>query len=481
MGEPGEANLHLSSYASLCALVCCSACSGLTFNERSPSNDNFIGDVPDLDAGQIALGSIAVHLDSNTAVLMRAESRNDGTSQQIFTVDVENSRVSAPLNIRGEEDVRVTFPANDYLLFTEKFGRDTLRRVDLETNAVLQQRDFPVRFHGTRTSASRHWVAVADNSSGAPNTHIIDTNDLSSTILPTNGDWLEATWLRTRDEFVVIEFFNAYTDRAYARVLSWTMTKLVESNFVMTDEGYFPDPEIDMRIDNVQEDGFFSYTWIGVSPNDSQIVIPVHYRISESQSDERWIVIDTATHDLRWVEAPVAPVGFTPDGSTIVAQDTTYVDEEVHGALLLVDATTLEKGHIPLPIVSAPTFFVSHAGNLVVAAPSWPLETAPLVLVDLDTEEVAQLEGGPRALGEFAVAPSTQELWLLEYPLLENTKLFRVNMMDATWEQMSLSFDPSHINILPDGRHLLLTAKFGDSLHVYDTVEERLSNTIAIR
>jgi hypothetical protein len=316
------------------------------------------------------------------------------------------------------------------------------------------------RYHGTRMSPSGRYLAAADNNESSAPIHVIDTETLQSMVIPHDGDWLEAMWLNNSDTLVAIIFYNttvlasASNVGAYARIVAWSFAKTNPLQLAIEPNKLWSEPLIDITVDKAQMDFNFSFTWVGISPDDKIAVFPVVYPDSKAQGGgtHELIVVELETGAVWNQEDAYGPVGFSPDGSTIVSYR--YGDDAAKGdmdpKLLLVDKATKQQNEIDLPQTGGPQFFVTREGNFVVVAPRFSSEK--LVLVDLDQQKLSQVSGPSVDLDEFVSRVGAGELWMLDAG-----DLFRLDLFSAELEAVSTSFTPRRINILPGKDLLVLT------------------------
>lgn len=458
-------------------------CTGLTLGENAPGEDTYLDDgrppivddpdgvgddTPYVGDGQgwcVFNGSIAV--DPRTDVAYTAVSTAEvecedwweetPTEKSIFGVSY-GGRPRPVMNVTGKDDVRILFPEDQILVMTEEDEHDTLTFLDPETYERIAELEQPVRYNGTRMSHSRRFVAVADNTSEMPDIHVIDTATQDIGVIPNGGDWLEAMWANTEDRLLAVIFYDMWTDAiGHARIVSWRPDS-GGGFFRDTDErGLWQDTDLDIPLDGVDGDFFFSFTWVGISPDDRYAVFPMLEDLgTDAPQDHILVVVDLVEGTHRIVRDARGPVGFTPDGSTIVSYRYTDPDDpdavEVgarSSELLLVDVDTLEETTVSLGNLNiGPQFFVTHADDVIVITS--PVGSSSILLYDVDagtTTSVDTPNGGP--LYEFVSRDEASELWLV------GDGLWRLDYEDAQYENVPLGFEPSHLNRLA-GRDLLV-------------------------
>lgn len=457
-------------------------CTGMTFGENEPGRDTYLED-----------GSIAVDPVTETIyVLRRTDVRHeeaDGTTwsetfKHLHQVRPDGGPARLLADVSDLDDLRMLFPRDQVLLMGERAGQDLLRVLDPSTGAVLRELETHARYHGTRLSPSGRFIAVADNTTSTAPIHIIDTTTYDIVEIPHDGMWLEAMWANDRDVLVaMVDYARSWglaaPDPATARMrfLAWDVETLAAAGFPTTD-GVFASPIVDVSVEGVTLDGAFSLSWVGIDPGDRSAVFPVRaYRpedpasIGVSLDGADWqadlLVMDLATGALRRVENAFGPVGFTPDGSTIVSYR--YVDvpgddgtETAPDAqILTVDLMTLATEALELPLDGLPSFFVTREGSWVVVAAVAGNEQ--LVLYDLDAGTMTRVAGEGVDLNEFVSRPGHAELWLVD-----GAALHRLDLMSALLERITLSTTVDRINVLRSRDQLVLGSDRGSKITFYD-------------
>ncbi|MDH5493714.1 MAG: hypothetical protein OEY14_17300, partial [Myxococcales bacterium] len=350
--------------ASACGAL--GACTGHTLGENEPGADTWLEN-----------GSIAVEPVGEISFVLRKEQllADDGRTvlgerKTLFAIPPEGPAASIAADLSEHEDLRILFPEGALMVMGEQGGVDILRTYDPETYAPIDVVSTSARYHGTRMSPSRRWVAVADNAQAAKPIHLIEAGSLQILEIPHDGEWLEAMWLHGSDTLVAIVFYEIDQPTAYARVMIWDLPSVKAGGFATDADGTWSLKLRDLRIDGVSRDLAFSFTWVGIAGDDSLVVFPVRqYDPALAAWGYALRVLDLDAGTLRSVGDAQGPVGFTPDSSTIVSYH--YVDDGMGGTspeLLLIDAATLETTPMAIPWDGLPQYFVSHEGNYVVAA-----------------------------------------------------------------------------------------------------------------
>lgn len=430
------------------------ACTGLSLGENNAGNDTYL-----------EFGSIAVDDRTEQSFMLHTVNDKDGVEEKstLLAIDPDSAKVNEVADLTGRDDARILFPKSGVLVMSEQIGKDELRLLDETTFAEKQVQEVDVRYNGTRMSPSREWLAVADNTSAHAPIHIIDTEILKTRIIPHNGEWLEGMWKNKTDELIAIVFYNADPNvpdsKPYARILSWSMADVVAGEWMPDETGFWPKAKLDVKVDNVRGDSFFSFTWVGISPNDKWAVFPVLEADDTTVMTHELIVVDTETGDYRLVPDAKGPVGFTPDSSTIVSYDDNGSENGPNGnapdgepdqRLLLIDVASLEVDPQDVDIMGGITYFISRDGNQVVVASNYADES--LVFYDLDKKEQTKMKGPAMGLDDFVSRPGTSELYLES----ENS-LYRVDMAKAEVNELDLTYNLDHLNILPKHDWLVMS------------------------
>lgn len=430
------------------AAVLVAACTGFTLGENGPGNDTWM-----------EAGSIAVDPRTENAFVMRTNGEwVEGTGSRPERREVKTLYAMEPdcggyrlvRDVSEYADVRMLFPAESVLIMAESSGVDRLIKLDPDSFRELDSRSTGARYNGTRLSSSRRFIAVADNDLDTAPIHVIDSRTLDIEQIPHDGDWLEAMWLHQDDRLVAIVFYDMYEgEDPRARILVWQIEQVVDGGWTTDEGGFWPHAVIDITVEGARGDILFSFTWVGVAPDDSRVVFPVL-----TEEGHSLIVLDVETSSVRMVHDAYGPVGFTPDSSTIVSYR--YLDTgtgTIQAELLLVDAESLEVESLEIPYEGMPSYFVSHEGNFVVLVPD-VFAPGHTVLYDLDREEVTEFGDYDVKLNEFVSRLGHDELWIVT-----SGTLYRLDFLEAALEPVPLGFEPEHVNILRGRDLLVLDAK----------------------
>lgn len=438
-----------------------SGCTGLSLGENDPDGNlgSYLGD-----------GSVAVDPVNETTYVLVTETPADPESgaleeKTLLAVRAGATKAIEVADLSGREDPRLLFTSAGVIAMSQlDTYQEELLLLDRDTFEEIDSVTAPTYYWGTRLSASRRWIGVADNNDSDYDLHVIDSESLETRVIPHGGDMIEAMFANEHDRLVAISL-DYETHKA--RLLSWDMNVLEDQNFAQTiNPDIWDGADIDVTVDGVEWDSFFSFTWVGISPDDRLAVFPVRVfdeKADGSIDDYQLIVLDLQTQETRIIPRAKGPVGFTPDGSSIVSYDEGPDGEQ---RLVLIDAETLEADEpVDVAIDGGISYFLSHQGNYVVVASNWGDES--LVLYDIDSQKQTKMAGPAVGLTEFVVRAEPEEMYVVE-PFAEEGSLFRVNLEEAVVETVITPFTAEHIGILPRRDELVLTDTSRNTLHFMD-------------
>jgi hypothetical protein len=436
--------------------IALAGCTGLTSGENSPGQDTY------LESGAIAVDSRT----DTSFVLSRSAS---GQRQQLYAIAPGATRAKPVLDLSGTTNVRVVFPKKDVLILAERGGATDLILVDQDSLLVRQTAVAQTIFNDTRVSPSGKWVLAAEGPSivDEPN-DVIDAETLAVHPVPADpagGGSMIATWLHGSDVLATVVSYAAGNAGQHARILAWDVGHVADAGFPTGN--LWPDPAVDLDVDGVAAIYTDSLDAIGISADDGTWVFP----LARGTTPETPVleIVDVGPSRVTEVTNARGPVGFTPDDATIVS----YRDDpNVANAadLLLVGRDDQSTNVVRLPTdIDLPSYFVSHAGNMVLVTQT--LGTASMVLYDVDHGQLTRLAGPQVQLDDFVASGSTL--------YVANSGLFRVDLAAATVDSVPLAWAPSHVNILPD-RNLLVTDDSLPVVHFVDLATLRPTSSVTL-
>ncbi len=447
----------------LIMLTISSACTGLTLNENNPGGD----DGPSLGT-YLENGSIAVDARTENVFVLatKTDLDTDVKTKRLQVAGLSDTRARTLANLGGLQDLRILFVEDGVMVMGERGVGEELIVYDKAGEKELRRVSSDARYHGTRVSRSGRFVAVADNHGGDNNRnpiHLISTHDLSTVKIPHPGDWLEMNWANTSDTLIAAQFTSPTVggETGSVRLMSWSIDEVAANNFATDDTGLWALRGLDVTIPNADVDLLFSYSWVSVSPNDKYAVVPLLHRYPEELKDHhRLALIELATNEVKLIDNAQGPVGFTPDGSTIVSyRNVLNGDGTTNYHLLMIDPITIEERLLAEPSPGLIQFFVTRDGNFVLVGDFFG--SNQLTLVDVDTGTTQKL-GRALNLREFVSRPGTGELYLVD------NGLFKVDLFEATVREMPQDFTPKHINRLPSSDQLVVDNTVTDKLIFLD-------------
>jgi hypothetical protein len=467
--------LGFASFVSALALgSALTGCTGLSLGENNPNGNlgSYLGD-----------GRVAVDPVTETAYTLveRTDSKTLAKSQLLFGVKAGSDSAKKVIDLGDREDPRLLFLSSGMLVMSQKGASEEMVLLDRDSFAEKKTALADTWYWGTRLSASKSYFAVADNEGLHHDIHVIDSATLETHVMPHGGDTLEAMFANQSDKLFAISFKTAEHS---ARILSWDMSSITSAGWKTAQGGEWEGKDLDIPLENVDPDGFFSFTWVGVSPDDKLAVFPV-IKFDPSADpnkpidEQRYelVVVHLDTGETAVVSNAKGPVGFTPDGSTIVSYD--ELPDSNEQQLKLINAKTLEVDEQEVAIDGGISYFVSHDNNYVVVASNWGDQS--LVLYDIDNDKQTKMSGPGVALTEFVSRsqPSlgTEQLWIVESGTDSETKkpfgdLFVADFQTGEVTEVATPFEATHIGILPKRDELVLTDPDHAALHFFDPTKQ---------
>jgi len=509
--------------AGLFSVACGS--SGATFGENQPGDPQngggtYVDDAVTVADGVAESGTIAVDPDTETAFAVQKITREGKVSKRLVAVDppARGSRMRVVGDVTVYDDIRVVFPAHGVLVMAERDGNDELFFYDDEAKRLERHVFTHARYNGTRLSPDGRWVVVGDNNQANIPIHIIDTETYETRRVEAYRGWVEAMWLHDQNLLETARFTEDEDGQMQFVLREWDPAQIFAGNGQVGPEITYQVGDIDPTLGDVLGgESFLAPTWIAISPDDETVAVSV----AEADTGQPVVIVaDRTSHDLHFVRDARGPVGFTPDGKTLVTYSVSEEDGSVVDAKLkLVDTTTYEEDLVDIPKIGVPTFWVAHDGNDIVVASADDGDT--LVVFDLDAGRVQKMGGVNEALGDqprqlvhlgaddpenlgarfepspptLGVSPSdvgcatfrcqvdldsaglTHGLDLSEFVsrsghhqlwLVSDHKLYVLDYETASLSRVPLSWRPTHVSILPQRDLLVLDGVGEESLFFFD-------------
>jgi hypothetical protein len=437
-------------------------CTGAVMDNQ-PGQDTWLD--PDFQT-QHAVGALAVEKDESHVWLVHGGTKNYGQWNEehrafLSAIDPATGHATDVLDVSQGTDRRMVFTGPGSAVMMTGFGSaERLDVVDTDGLTIGNEKLIPAVYAGTRTSPSGRFLVVADQSAYDTPINVIDTTTLDRAVVHHGGDLVEAMWNHAGDRLLAIAVDDPFGASPTAHLLRW--------NAAGASVAAWPSPELDVTLHGYQWDTLFSYTWIGISPDDHWAVFPL---IDAASGDHVLVVLDQTDGTTRVVPGS-GPVGFTPDGSTIVSYGYDAQDKTV---LYMIDVATLSTEFVPVPGPSVIDYFVTWDGSFVVMSSIW--DDGRIVLFDPQSGTTTQLQaGGSLGLREFVTRPGHHQLWMAS----DDDDLYRLDLDQASLTRLTLGFGVKHLNILPSADRLVLGPPDGGTIRFFDLASQQVDMTVAL-
>jgi len=377
-------------------------CTGFSLGENMPGGDTPV-DPGQTQPGQHRMGAIAVEPDEDQLWVVHEANQAGTIEAHLSAIDPVTGDTHEVLDVSGTEDRRVLFPSADrMLLMMQTGGRDNLVLIDTTTRSELARVQAPTWYWGTRTAPSGRAVVVADNNDPKLALHVIDTNKLGHQVIVHDGDMVEGMWNHHEDVFLALSVTDPFGDHPVAKLLRYDWRG---ADFTQP----LPAPTVQWSLAGYGWDFLFSFTWIGISPDDHWAVFPLIKHTAGSQNGEHvLLVLDQTTGAVSLVPGS-GPVGFTRDSSRIVSYGVNAAGDAED--LWLIDPVTHAQQVVAMPWKFGINFFPMHDLDDIVVTPYW--SGGPVAIFDQPTNTVRSVGNGQLiTLDDFVSRPGKGELWL---------------------------------------------------------------------
>ena len=458
---------------------------GIRPTEEPPPLEHYQDGQPDSRGGCVYRGAIAVDHRTETAFVLQTHSRlacgADWDAVQaetprkiVYGVRPGARDGEAIADLSGSRDARMLFPNGRVLIMAEYADQEKYLTFDPVTLELVSTVGPPpgVRYHGTRMSPSRRYVAVADNAElGAP-VHVFDTQTLATRVIPHDGDHIEAQWLHGTDTLVAFVFYDLWRQGAdgvtevnpngYARVLAWSFEETSPLLAVERD-GLWTDPILDLRVDGVSPDYFGSWSWVTVSDNDRYLALPyLSWDEAGESTTHQTLVVDMRDESTSVVPFARGIAAFSKDSRSLISWSAIERDGESRSALMVVDLATMwPRSYEPSCVMGSLRFHVVRGGRFVAVDGGCGMG---LHMFDLDRGAFFKAPDGSLHLNEYVDRTETEgALWLVGHEGLRS-----VDVESGAVDAPEMDWLPERINHLPQRGHLVLTDKFDNRLVYFD-------------
>lgn len=389
-------------------------------------------------------GSIATSPDRGRAFYLD----RSGSRRILWAADIYGSR-EAFADVSGLRDLRILFPPNQILVMGERDEHERLILFDAESLTELRRVAVRGRYHGTRLSPSGRFLLVSDNQPRDANLQLIDLRTLQIEGLAySGGHWTEAGWLNGRDVLVGMVAYGG-NSRGQSESTQVPQIRLEAWSFEGEETeqiSLWPGSEHALVIPNVRHDDLHSgsQSWICMSPDDRYAAVQV------LQETPLLLVVDLRTGELRVVQDVRGPVGFSPDGATIVGYRAAPGDDQDEYSIVEIELPSLQTTETRIPFEGpgllalrgddyGPLFYVTESGRFVVIGSN--VGDQPLLVFDRAQRVIHTVTGRRLRLNEFVVRRG-------EHLYIVDDGLFHLDLNEMRVAPVRLGWTPEHINIL---------------------------------
>jgi hypothetical protein len=306
---------------------------------------------------------------------------------------------------------------------------DHMVLVDTRSHEVIADRTTQTDYWYPRLSPSGHLLAVQQDQ-----IDVIDPITFEHQTIATDADEIQAQRDHHSDTLLAIEVSHASSGEATATLLRYDLTGYTASQPL-------PAPQVEWSLPGYDWDQWFSFTWIGISPDDHWAVFPLL-----RGTEHVLLVLDQTTGGVTLVPGS-GPVGFTRDSSRIVSYGLAADNGE---DLWLIDPTTGTRQTVVMPFRSPLSFAITDDTDTIVCSPTGGNTYA---LVDPATGAVRSFDANV-ALEDWISRPADGSLWTDSGGALTS-----LSTRDAKASGVSVPAAISTINVLPAADRALIGAK----------------------
>ena len=412
------------------------------------------------------------------------------------------------LDVASEDDKRIVFDPDEprAWFMAQPYGWDPGEEgevwtlVDLTTLTVLGEQYYPAAFWGTRLTDDGALFAAACRGV----VYVVDASTLQwGTIEPPSEahELFEADWIPGTHRLVISWTVSATLGES--RQTSQRSTQRHRRS--LPSDGWAPDGsgpmlrpvgtlELDRRwlnaegtevtaydIEDVEDmpssptrttfvEGshpsfWWGYGFFGMHPGGETVVVP----LETFETASSWWGVDSLLildPDLQTVGrvAGRGPVGFTPDGQTLVAYDFTDHADEVEDVFLMLydtDDFSLERVELSIGI---PAYFITPDGAEILLFSYYDIFSTGhengLLLFDTASGETRHLDDSVgRHVNEAVITPDGERVYFVDWADSGEDwfGLYTIDLRGLDVDRVPVAFEPYNINILPSHGQLVMS------------------------
>lgn len=421
-----------------------------------------------------------------------APEEGEQATRLVYAIDPDSGSASLLADVSDTESLSLLFPENSVMLLGVRDGQPYVRQYDPNTLALFHEQAINVPYPSFGVSMGTSYLGFTDwpvwDDAGELTTQgsisLLDTATTQVHEIQLGSCYPAIEIPGDPDRLVAILSCEGEEVEAepFIRVITWSLESLETSGFSLDEAGLFAGATSDITLDGVSPDWRLLLGQFDVSPDHQFAVLPVLREVvSDTGSDggegdsneEEGEQSTQVIHELKIVnlisgavntiENAYGPVGFTPDGTTIVSYTHVEVENdsgeiEELDALLLIDTTSFATETVNSPTEGELQYYVTREGNFVVIdsveSTSYSAEEsteAPLIVYDIDSGSMVEIADATVSLSNFISRTGYRELWLVD------EGLYRLDYEAASLDAFDLGFTPANIRYLSKRDRLVLS------------------------
>lgn len=428
-------------------------------------------------------------------------------SRELYAIRPDDGSLQTMGNVFDVEGIVLQFPPGQVLLTGYQNNAPMLRTYD--ANTLEQKVDTFVELpHWGGLSLADSGAALAslawpDSDQSLPGAIYVTELETQQVHQQSVGQWYPAVaWTHQSETLVAsLSEFDDETGDTSVRLVTWKLAELQSRQYAVDATGQWLGASIDVHFPDTSPDLDLLLGRITLSPDDSVAVLPLIDQRpvdtdgdgtpDETQGMPSLKVISLATGAVTAFDDTYGPVGFTPDGSTLVAyryHETTDEAGTVSSTpwLVMVDLKTMATEELEVPTVNQLQYFVTREGHFVVidTEQSWyatddgsseEQEADNLMIYDVDTQQLREISDSAIELGDYISRIGHQELWSAV-----GNNLYRVNYSEGTLETTTTSWTNGRMNYLPSRDLLVLSDRSTPTIRLVDPTSRMIRQAITL-